>query len=74
MFDFHELARRVDAHGFDRCEESVGELAGLARAGGVSPVLIDVLTGTGEPAVARMRALARVQGALDSRAKHVLAA
>ena len=74
MFDFHQLARDVDAFGIDACPETVSQLATLARAGGVSPVLIDVMTRSGEPEVARVRALARVQLALGGRARPVLAA
>lgn len=74
MFDFHQLAREVDAFGIDHVQDRVGELAAMARTGGVSPVLIDVLTDTQAPDVVRVRALARIQMALGRRKPTFLAA
>ncbi len=74
MYDFHQLARDVDAFGIDRCDDAVGELAAIARSSGVSHVLIDVLTDGTQPDVARVRALARVQMSLGRRTRTSIAA
>ncbi len=74
MFDFHQLARDVDAFGIDRCQVAVGNLAAVARNHGVSPVLIDVMTDRTQPDVARIRALARVQLSLGRHTRTPIAA
>jgi len=74
MIDFHQLAFEVDVLGLDRCKNQVMDLAAAARTAGVSPVLVDVLVDGGQPEVARLRALARVQSSLSRCTPSYLAA
>lgn len=61
------LAEVVDRDGLDAHAATLTALAQRASASGVSPVLLDVMLGTGEPYVARLRAFTRVGAAVVSR-------
>jgi hypothetical protein len=67
MIDFHELARDVDAAGMDSRQGTLQTLGDLARRASVSSVLIQVMLDPNQPEVARVRALARVQGEMGHR-------
>lgn len=76
------LAEVVDRDGLDAHAATLFALAERASLVGVSPVLVDVMLGAGEPYVARMRAFTRVGMAVASaraprtasRAAHALVA
>lgn len=55
-----DLAEVVDRDGLDAHAATLFALAERASEAGVSPVLVDVMLGTGEPYVARLRAFTRV--------------
>jgi hypothetical protein len=55
-----DLAEAVDRDGLDVHAATLSALAERASATGVSPVLVDVMLGAGEPYVARLRAFVRV--------------
>lgn len=54
------LAEAVDRDGLDAHAATLFALAERAPVAGVSPVLVDVMLGTDEPYVARLRAFTRV--------------
>lgn len=58
--DLADLGEFVDRDGLDAHAATLFALAERASQVGVSPVLVDVMLGTGEPSVARLRAFARV--------------
>jgi len=62
--DLVDLAEVVDRDGLDAHAARLSALAERASQVGVSPVLVDVMLGTGEPSVARLRAFARVGSAV----------
>lgn len=62
--DLVDLAEVVDRDGLDPHTATLFALAERASQVGVSPVLVDIMLGTGEPSVARMRAFARVGSAV----------
>ena len=64
------LAEVVDRDGLDAHAATLFALAQRASATGVSPVLVDVMLGTGEPYVARLRAFTRVGAAVASPRQH----
>jgi hypothetical protein len=74
VIDFHTLAQNVDARGLAAAEGVVREITTTARNAGVSPVLVAVLADAREPEVARIRALAKIRMALESRRPGALAA
>ncbi len=55
-----DLAEAVERDGLDAHTATLSALATEASAAGVSPVLVDVMLGTDEPYVARLRAFVRV--------------
>lgn len=55
-----DLAEAVDRDGLDAHAATLFALAERAPGAGVSPVLVDVMLGTDEPYVARLRAFTRV--------------
>jgi hypothetical protein len=59
-----QLAWDLEAGGFDAHEASIRQVVRAARAGSVSPVLVDILADPTEPEVARLRAFGRVAAAL----------
>ena len=59
-----DLAEVVDRDGLDAHAATLFALAERASQVGVSPVLVDVMLGAGEPSVARLRAFARVGSAV----------
>ena len=58
------LAEVVDRDGLDAHAATLSHLADCATQVGVSPVLVEVMLGAGEPPVARLRAFARVGSAV----------
>jgi hypothetical protein len=74
MFDYHDLARNVDAFGIETCEKDLLTLANLAARADVSPTLISVMLDAEQPDVARVRALARVQAEMGRRTPTLIAA
>lgn len=54
------LAEAVDRDGLDAHAATLFALSERASEAGVSPVLVDVMLGAGEPYVARLRAFVRV--------------
>lgn len=74
MFDYHDLARRVDAFGIETYENDLLTIADRAARVGVSPTLISVMLDAEQPDVARVRALARVQAETTRRAPTLIAA
>jgi hypothetical protein len=65
--DLADLASELAADGFAGREAAVREVARAARAAGVAPVLVAVLTDEREPLVARWRAFGRVAAELAAR-------
>lgn len=61
--DLHLLAQELEAHGFVGHDTAINAVSRSARAAGLSPVLVDVLSDADAPEVARLRAF----GALTSR-------
>lgn len=59
-----DLAEVVDRDGLDAHLDTLAALARRASLSGVSPVLVDVMLGTSEPYVARLRAFVRVGAAV----------
>lgn len=59
-----DLAEVVDRDGLDAHAATLFALAERASQAGVSPVLVDVMLGTSEPYVARVRAFTRVGAAV----------
>lgn len=55
-----DLAEAVDRDGLDAHAATLFALAERAVSAGVSPVLVDVMLGTREPYVARVRAFTRI--------------
>ena len=62
--DLVDLAEVVARDGIDAHAATLFALAERASQVGVSPVLVDIMLGTGEPYVARLRAFARVGSAV----------
>lgn len=54
--DLHLLAQELEAHGFVGHDTAIDAVSRSARAAGLSPVLIDVLTDPTQPEIARLRA------------------
>ena len=74
------LGQRVAEAGVDVDTAALAELAAVAEAVGVSPVLTDILVNVSEPSVARIRAFQRITcavarlAALPSRSSVTVAA
>ena len=62
--DVAELARELELTGIAGHEAAIRAVAQAARAQGVSPVLVGILTDRGEPEVVRLRAFGHVAAAL----------
>lgn len=65
--DLHLLAQELEAHGFVGHDTAINAVSRSARAAGLSPVLIDVLTNPTEPEIARLRAFGMLTSRLGTR-------
>jgi hypothetical protein len=74
VIDFHTLAQQVDTRGLAAVEATIRQITVAARNAGVSPVLISVLADRDQPEVARIRALAKIRMAMETRSRQPVAA
>ncbi len=65
--DLHLLAQELEAHGFVGHDAAINAVSRSARAAGLSPVLIDVLTNPTEPEIVRLRAFGMLASRLSTR-------
>lgn len=74
MIDTSTLLRIIDIQGLEAAEPQVARMVSTARRRGINTAAVDVLADRGQPEVARLRALARVQRDLSEALVHRTAA